>query len=247
MPLGSGTTFQGEHVRAAASLDSALFPVLPLVSCFAYSPNGSGQLCNEGRSMCARLKAFDSAWLARLVATVWVEAAGRGRFAEALGDHAVLVPVPGSGPLRRAPWIGERLAWCLKEIGLAAEVQPIMQRRYAVRKSAFAPAGERPSLLEHYASFTVAPQRLVRVSSGPRSSARELSAGRLQLTLVDDVVTRGRTLLAAAARLGEAFPTAEIRAFALLRTLARDEPLCRLLDPREGEVRWIAGDARRTP
>jgi phosphoribosylpyrophosphate synthetase len=69
----------------------------------------------------------------------------------------------------------------------------------------------------------------------------------LRLTLVDDVVTRGRTLLAAAARLHEAFPVAEIRAFALLRTLAQHEELCRLLEPYEGEVRWIFGDARRTP
>jgi len=54
-------------------------------------------------------------------------------------------------------------------------------------------------------------------------------------------------LLAAAARLREAFPAAEIRAFALLRTLARYEALYTLLDPYEGEVRWIAGDARRNP
>lgn len=76
--------------------------------------------------------------------------------------------------------------------------------------------------------------------------AGELDSNQLRLTLVDDVVTRGRTLLAAAARLSEVFPAAEIRAFALLRTLGRNERLHGLLDPYEGEVRWIAGDARRT-
>jgi len=156
----------------------------------------------------------------------------------------VLVPVPGSAPAARASWVGERLAWCLREIGLASEVWPILQRRQAVRKSAFAPAGERPSLFEHYASFAVERGDWGRV---PRGLTREVGSRWLRLTLVDDVVTRGRTLLAAAARLREAFPAAEIRAFALLRTLAQHEELCRLLDPYEGEVRWISGDARRAP
>ena len=69
----------------------------------------------------------------------------------------------------------------------------------------------------------------------------------LRLTLVDDVITRGRTLLAAAGRLREAFPEAQVRAFALLRTLAPEESLRRILDPCEGEVRWLSGDARRRP
>jgi len=161
----------------------------------------------------------------------------------ALNGHVVLVPVPGSDPARRARWVGERLAWCLKEIGLAAEVWPVLQRQYAVRKSAFSPAGERPSLSEHYNSFAIERGAW---SPAQTSCACQLGANGLRLTLVDDVVTRGRTLLAAAARLREAFPAAEIRAFALLRTLARNEALYGLLDPRQGEVRWIAGDARRT-
>jgi predicted amidophosphoribosyltransferase len=122
-------------------------------------------------------------------------------------------------------------------VGLAAEVWPLLRRRRAVRKSAFATAGERPSVLEHYASFAVE-----RTPLDPAPSA----AG-LRLTLVDDVVTRGRTLLAAAVRLREAFPAADVRAFALLRTLRRDEVLYRVLDPCEGEVRWVSGDARRSP
>lgn len=69
----------------------------------------------------------------------------------------------------------------------------------------------------------------------------------MRLTLVDDVITRGRTLLAAAGMLHEAFPGAEIRAFALVRTLGRGETLHRVLDPCEGEVRWAWGDARRIP
>ena len=41
------------------------------------------------------------------------------------------------------------------------------------------------------------------------------------LVLIDDVVTKGRTLLAAAWRLQEAFPQARVRAFALLQVFAQ--------------------------
>lgn len=189
--------------------------------------------------MCAHLKAADSRWLPGFAARIWLEAVARGHFAATFGERVVLVPVPGSAPEKAGSWVGERLAWCLKELGLAAQVSPLLQRRYAVRKSAFAPAGERPSVLEHYASFAVERTRLGRMPSHDRE--------RLRLTLVDDVITRGRTLLAAADRLREIFPAAEIRAFALLRTLGRDESLERTLDPCEGEVRWVSGDARRVP
>jgi hypothetical protein len=193
------------------------------------------------------LKVADRTWLPRLTARVWLETAGSGRFAAIFGARVVLVPVPGSACARGASWVGERLAWCLKEVGLAAEVWPVLQRRYAVRKSAFAPAGERPSVLEHYASFAIERARSVHSSIGPGALASERRGEQLRLTLVDDVITRGRTLLAAAERLREAYPGAQIRAFALLRTLGRDEALGRLLDPWEGEVRWVRGDARRVP
>lgn len=186
--------------------------------------------------LCAGLKAADPIWLPRLVARVWLEAVGHGRFGPAFGGRVALVPVPGSAPMQRADWVGERVAWCLREVGLAAEVWPVLQRRHAVRKSAFAAAGERPSVLEHYASFAV-----------ERAASSGMSGNRLRLTLVDDVITRGRTLLAAAGRLREAFPTADVCAFAVLRTLNRDETLHQVFDPCEGEVRWVSGDARRVP
>jgi hypothetical protein len=222
-------------------------PVLPFASCFAYLPGGTDPVCEEGRLLCARLKAADPAWLPRLIARVWLEAAGHGRFTSILGRGAVLVPVPGSAPEQRGDWVGERVAWCLREAGLAAQVWPVLRRRHAVRKSAFAAAGERPSVPEHFASFAVE-----RAYSGGAVLAHggivgESSPAGLRLTLVDDVITRGRTLVAAAARLREAFPTADVRAFALLRTLSREERLLRTLDPCEGEVRWAWGDARRSP
>lgn len=180
------------------------------------------------------------------MAAIWFERMSHGRFAAALDCSAVLVPVPGSAPAQSAHCLGERLAWCLKEIGLAAEVWPVLRRERAVRKSAFAPVGERPSVFEHYDSFGVEGAILGGIPMA-RSRMGNSTGTALQLTLVDDVITRGRTLLAAAGRLRETFPAAEIRAFAFLRTLRPEEMLRRVLDPCEGEVRWAYGDARRIP
>jgi predicted amidophosphoribosyltransferase len=226
------TIFPDESRSLRASAERATFPALPFASCFAYLPGGCGPVSEDGRLLCSRLKSADRDWLARLIAQVWLETRGHGRFARTFGGRVVLIPVPGSAPAPGARCVAERVAGCLREVGLAADVWPVLQRRYAVRKSAFAAAGERPSVLEHYASFAAG-----------HASWR----GGLRLTLVDDVITRGRTLLAAAARIREAFPAAEVCAFALLRTLAPSETLRGVLDPCEGDVRWVLGDARRSP
>jgi hypothetical protein len=67
------------------------------------------------------------------------------------------------------------------------------------------------------------------------------------LTGATSLQTKGRTLLAAASRLHEAFPAAQIRAFALVRTMGLIPSVEHLLDPCKGEIRWQAGDAYRCP
>jgi hypothetical protein len=67
------------------------------------------------------------------------------------------------------------------------------------------------------------------------------------VVLVDDVVTKGRTLLAAATRIQEAFPDTEVRAFALLRTMGLIPDVAQLLEPCVGEIRWTGADAQREP
>jgi hypothetical protein len=67
------------------------------------------------------------------------------------------------------------------------------------------------------------------------------------LTGATSLQTKGRTLLAAASRVHEAFPSAQIRAFALVRTMGMSSGVQQLLDPCLGEIRWKAGDACRSP
>ena len=171
--------------------------------------------------------------LAQLSVEVWRQVKG-GRFVAFFRPDTVLVPVPGSAVEPGARWVGQQLAGCLRELGLGQSVHSLLSRRHAIRKSATSPAGLRPTVRDHYASFAVA---CVRAGLGPPA----------RLVLVDDVITRGRTLLAGAARLREAFPQAEILGFALLRTLAAGETVGARPDPCEGVVWWDRGDARRSP
>ena len=151
----SGTISQAEEEWRTGGRHGGRFCALPFASCFAYSPCGSGLVCEQGRLLCARLKTLDPQWLSRLAADVWLEAHARKRFVEVLGRRVVLVPVPASTLPSGADWVGERLAWCLKELELAGRVWPVLRRCRAVRKSAFAPAGARPSVREHYESFAI--------------------------------------------------------------------------------------------
>jgi hypothetical protein len=123
------------------------------------------------------------------------------------------------------------LAFALLNVGLGGTAWPGLRRVRAVRKSATAVPGNRPTVSVHYESFVLEP---------PPTAPKKI-------VLIDDVVTKGRTLLAAASRVQEAFPCSQIRAFALLRTLGLTSGIQQLLDPCIGEIRWKAGDAHRSP
>jgi hypothetical protein len=201
-------------------------------SCYVYSPAGTGAVCERSRLLRSLLKAGDASFMLKYALRVRQQAKDSPPLAGFFGTTDVLVPVPGNAPyVAGAVWAAEDLAAALVHEGLGGISWSGLRRVRAVRKSATAARGERPSVSLHYESFLierppVTPERIV---------------------LIDDVVTKGRTLLAAAARVHEAFPTAQIRAFALVRTMGMIPGVRQLLEPCKGEIRWRFGDAYRSP
>lgn len=100
-----------------------------------------------------------------------------------------------------------RICEALRERGLGGEISPIIHRASPVRKSAFQSGSERPSLAEHFDSMTV--DNFVPMATS--------------YILVDDVITSGCTMLAAASRLAATHPGIPISGFAVARAMYDEE------------------------
>lgn len=201
-------------------------------SCYVYSPVGNCPVSRCSRLLRTLLKEPDQNLMNCYASRVRREVSEFRLFAGYFEPCTTLIPVPGSRPRASgAPWVAECLASAFVDAGLGGTVWTGLRRVHPVIKSATASKGKRPTVTTHYKSFMV--------------ESREDPPDRI--VLVDDVVTKGRTLLAAASRVQEAFPHASVRAFALLRTMGMVAEVSRLLDPLEGMITWRAGDARRHP
>ncbi len=139
---------------------------------------------------------------------------------------ALLVPVPSSRILKPATlWVPLLLAQALVRHGLGHSCEPCLARSEPVEKAATSPASSRPTAARHYETLDV--------------HALLFQPG--EIVLVDDVITRGATLLGAASRLQEMFPRARIRAFAAMRAISSPEDFEALLHPCVGTVS-LSGD-----
>ena len=200
-------------------------------SCYVYSPRVQEWLAEASRQLCDRVKSSDSLWLPRYAGFVYRTSLSDRHLAALFPPDAVLTPVPGSARSGETPWAALRLAVALSEVGFALHVWTGLRRRFAVTKSATAPSEDRPTVHQHYDSLAAMP------AANPVH----------KVVLIDDVITKGRTLLAAAARLRSELPFADIRGFALIRTQGFVRNIEHLAEPCYGVVRWAGGDARREP
>jgi hypothetical protein len=207
-------------------------PALCFGSCYSYSPGGICPVSRRSRALCAQLKAAEEDIFFKYALRVRRESVEGRLLAGIFVNGPTLVPVPPSTPSAAGSvMVADRIAQALLQQGLGTAVWQGLRRCTPVRKSATAHAGSRPTVDDHFESFAV---------SGPSFPSD-------RILLIDDVVTKGRTLLAAAARLRQAFPKAHIQAFALLRTMSLTAEIDSLVQPCVGEIRWRRGDAWRYP
>lgn len=149
-------------------------------------------------------------------------------------SNTILVPLPRSSLLQQdSLWVPERIASALVKRGFGASVMPCLIRTRALRKSATSQPNQRPSPTEHFQTIAV---------QGNLESTEEI-------VLVDDIVTRGHTMIGAANRLLEAFPSSRIRGFAAMRTISDWTDFSHIYDPQIGTIdyREAYDDALRRP
>lgn len=175
---------------------------LEFASPYIYSTRGGSPISRRSRSYRDRIKGGDVRLYREFAELLRKRLDEERQFAEFFGADVTLVPVPGHAPLAQgARMVSERIAMALAQAGLGGGVNVLLSRREPVRKSAFAAPADRPRAQQHYESLEVT-----------QPLARPLKA-----LLVDDVVTRGATMIGCAMRLEEAFPGLEVRAFGLVR------------------------------
>ncbi len=153
----------------------------------------------------------------------------RGTHAPFFGPNVTLIPAPGSGRQKPNTISSPRtICEALVARGLAARTFPCIERLTAVPKSAYAAPGGRPTAQLHFDSMRV------------RRGIEDFE----EIVVVDDIVTRGATLIAAAARLAEVYPGATIRAFAVART---KKMAGGIEEPCVGTISVNNGQCRRQP
>lgn len=154
-------------------------------------------------------------------------------FVEFFKANPSLVPVPKSAlMLPGTLWVPDRLAKALYNNGLGKGVAQCLWRKSPLPKSATSLPHLRPKAAHHYSSLEVN-----KVIINPE-----------EILLIDDIVTRGATLLGAANKLKDSFPDVRIRAFAAMRTTSSDPtPFKHLYDPQRGDITLIGQDTKRRP
>lgn len=168
-----------------------------------------------------------------IASRIKVRYADYGFLPKYLGATSILVPAPRSTPLPTgALWPAMKICEALLREGLGGGIEALLERVQPVQRSSSAGPGGRPGPEEHYNSSAVRQQR----AFGEGTT----------FTIVDDVITRGASVVGFAARLADAFPQATIRTFALIRTMSYGD-VAAVLDPVEGTVTFQAGALRRQP
>lgn len=201
-------------------MGSQLLSEVRFGSYLVYSPRGTSEASVRSRKIRDAVKRGDHEQLSRIVAHLAKNFAASGLDA-VLGAEVTLVPCPRSSPLvAGALWPPRLVAKALVESGLGRDVVICAERIAAVPKSSFQKPGERPTARRHYDTIRVEPQLIVT----PR------------ITLVDDFVTRGATLLGAATRLREAYPQADVAVFGLVRTKGRQLDVAEVVEACTGRI-----------
>jgi len=212
---------------------------LEIGALLTYSPRGTTPKAIHSKGVMQALKRDQivgnppsilmSEWIAEKVKQKMAELP----FASFFQPNTILVPVPKSSLMQpNTLWVPERIATALVSVGIGKQVASCLIRSKAVPKAALSSPSERPTAQQHYESITV---------QGILFKPDEI-------VLIDDVITRGATLLGCANRLADAFPQCRIRAFAAMRTISNSNEFENVYSPCIGTIDlYASGDTFRRP
>ncbi|MCJ7589516.1 MAG: phosphoribosyltransferase [Candidatus Aminicenantes bacterium] len=168
----------------------------------------------------------------RYLVSVLADKIAETHFQYFFGSEVILVPMPRSTLLLKDMlWVPHRIASALIEYGLGHQVATCLERIKAIPKSASSAPKDRPKAQTHYDSLKV----------------NNCLFPFNRILIVDDVITRGASMIGAASVLSEAFPKAQISGFAMIRTISNTSEFIKIVNPCEGKIILKGDQTYRTP
>ena len=186
-----------------------------------YSPRGKSDHSIKSQKLCGQIKAgneFTSKSALKNFNTPNAQV-----LQQFLNPNVTLIPVPRSAPLaKNALWPAKVIADVLVSNGYGYETRVMLERISPLPKSSTVPGHVRPNIYEHKNSLKL------------NADMIELD----EITLVDDVITKGSTTVACADLLAEHFIGVKIRVFAMFRTigLPTQPEIEKVVDPFVGTI-----------
>jgi len=195
---------------------------IPYGTLVNYSPRGSSDLSKQSRDICGAFKAGRPNVMNRLPEALSREQSNC--LQPFLNEDVILVPIPRSSLLQPEQlWPALEISKQLLNHGYGSSILKCVERINTIRKSSQS-GRNRPSVTEQLESLgTITPS---------------LESNPLTITLIDDVLTMGRTSIACALKVKELFPNATIRLFAPIRTQGLITDISSLYDPSIGNITY---------
>ena len=201
-------------------------------SFLTYCPKSGGDEIENARNAMIYLKNDNyiqnpPILMSELIAKTMAQRRSKLPFESLFKPNTILIPCPKSSLMQRDTlWVPQRIASALISYGFGKETSQCLIRKIPVRKSATSPPQLRPTAYEHYDSMII----------------QESLVNPTEIVLIDDIVTRGATLIGAANRIADLYPNASIKAFAAMRTMSNPSDFKKLIDPCIGTIELVPDD-----
>ena len=213
-----------------------LLSELEFGSYLTYSPRGKSDLAKRSKNIMIWLKSEGSIgnppkFMSQFVAERMEEGIDQMPFKHFFSQNVSLVPIPKSSLMQpNTLWASEKIAKALSKQAFG-EFYPCLKRIKPLQKAAYAVPLNRPKAIDHYNSIECQP-----LVHRPK-----------EIVLIDDVITRGSTLLGCASRVREIFSDVPIRAFAVIRTISDPDDFTKIEDPCIGTITLSNNNTFRKP
>lgn len=205
-------------------------------SYLTYTPRGNTELTKKSKNIMICLKNDSNLSKPQKIMSQFVtekikENIGKLPFNGFFSKDTALVPVPKSSLMQsNTLWVPDRLAKAMSDNGLG-RYYPCLDRATPLRKASSSQSSERPTAIEHFDSI----------------GCKMLFPKPKEILLIDDVITRGATMIGCASRLKSLFHDVPIKAFAIIRTISNPDEFKKIEYPCIGNISHSRNGTFREP